>query len=84
MDLHILQDVIVAMYKVDKEDFETRMQMLAWQTALLMNSTGNYKKKIKAEDLYSVDVGERAGNDTADKTKTQLQEELLQTFAGSM
>lgn len=72
------------MYKVEKEDFETKMQMIAWSTALLMNSTGNYKKRIKPEDLYSVDTEEKAGKKPADKTKAQLQEELLQTFGGSM
>lgn len=72
------------MYKVQKEDFETKMQMIAWSTALLMNSTGNYKKKIKPEDLYSVDAEEKSKKSLSDKTKAQLQEELLQTFGGSM
>ena len=37
-------------YKNQEEARE--MQRLAWQTSLLMNSTGNYKKTIQPTDLY--------------------------------
>lgn len=37
-------------YHNRKDDFE--MQKLAWQTSLLLNGTGNYKRKINPKDLY--------------------------------
>ncbi|PEJ48426.1 phage tail assembly chaperone [Bacillus wiedmannii] len=36
--------------KTEKEEF-----MLAWQTALLMNATGNYKRAITPEKLLGLD-----------------------------
>lgn len=80
--------MIQAQIRKDEETFDMDMQKLAWQTALLMNATGNFKKKIKPSDLYSPDYAESkeqehiSGEDTAE-LKKKLQEELLSTFAGS-
>lgn len=48
-----------------ERDFE--LQSIAWQTALLMNSSGNYKKKIEPSDLYQspYDKKEKINEDTA-------------------
>jgi hypothetical protein len=35
-----------------EEDVELQLQLLAWQTSHIMNSSGNYKKPIKPEHLY--------------------------------
>lgn len=45
----------------ESDKFEIQHRLLAWQTALLMNSTGNYKKQIKPEMLL--------GNDSEDKNE---------------
>ena len=42
--------MILSFIKAEEESFDLKMQMLSWQTALLMNSTGNFKKKIKPDD----------------------------------
>ncbi|WP_193635910.1 hypothetical protein [Bacillus paranthracis] len=47
-----LIDMVVAYNRKREQDLDLQMQVFAWQTALLMNSTGNYKKSIKATDLY--------------------------------
>lgn len=85
MDLAVLGDWIKAHYRAEQEAFDEKMQMVAWQTALLMNSTGNFKKKIKPTDLYTpmaeIDRGQRAEYKPEDKKA--LQDELLSAFAGS-
>lgn len=80
--------MILAQIKVEEENLDEQMQIIAWQTALLMNSTGNYKKKIKPQDLYTP-IGEIKENEekqielSGSDVKKKLQEELLSTFAGS-
>lgn len=79
--------MLQAQIRKDDEDFDIKMQMLAWQTALLMNSTGNYKKRIRPDDLYTTlaEVNEKETLVTKDssKVKKALQEELLSTFTDS-
>ena len=89
VDLTCLGEMVVAHMRKEKENFDLNMEMLAWQTALLMNSTGNYKKKISPTDLYNPDdvdeaseQGNVSGEDSAEMKK-KLQEELLSTFADS-
>lgn len=80
--------MIIARSKVEQATFEEKMQMLAWQTSLLMNATGNFKKKIKPSDLYSTEDS-NANNEkqlnvvNSKDLKKQLQEELLSTFSDS-
>lgn len=60
--------------------------MVAWQTALLMNSTGNFKKKIKPSDLYTPMAEAREEvkmNTNKPENKKELQDDLLSAFAGS-
>jgi hypothetical protein len=35
------------------EEFDTEMQRTSWFTSLLMNATGNFKKRIKPDKLYT-------------------------------
>lgn len=83
--MKILGEMIVANSRAEEEQFDMKMQLLSWQTALLMNSTGNYKKKIKPADLYSPihKEDEQQEQVQESKSKEQLQAELLSTFAGS-
>ena len=83
MDLIQLGDIILAFMQVEEEKIDVEMQMLAWQTALLMNSTGNYKKKIKPEDLYKSIAEIEKEEEQKEMTledKQKLQEELLTLF----
>lgn len=53
----------VMYYKRFNLEVDNRMQQLAWQTALIMNSSGNYKKQIKPSQLYqSVNDREKDGD----------------------
>lgn len=77
--------MIQAQIRNDEETFDMNMQMLAWQTALLMNATGNFKRKIKPSNLYSSDYAESkeqesVSNEDVSEVKKKLQEELLSTF----
>lgn len=67
------------------------MQRLAWQTAYLMNATGNFKKNIKPTDLYQsiFDKDEDQENISLDKDgaieqREQLVKELLASFGQIM
>jgi uncharacterized protein YqeY len=42
-----------AYIEVYNEEFDIEMQRTAWFTALLMNASGNFKKRIKPEKLYT-------------------------------
>lgn len=83
MELLHLGDIITSFMKVEEEKIDIEMQMLAWQTALLMNSTGNYKKKIKPEDLYNsiaeIEKEEQQQRLTLEDKK-KLEDELLSLF----
>lgn len=88
IELNCLGEMIISHTRKEEEDFDLKMQLLAWQTALLMNSTGNYKKKIKPTDLYSPDEStakeqENISGEDMLEIKKKLQEELLSTFADS-
>jgi glutamyl-tRNA reductase len=60
LSLTELLDMIEAMVEEEQRQDDMKNQRVAWQTAHLMNATGNYKKKIKTTDLYKpmVDVQE--------------------------
>lgn len=75
--------MIISFAKVEEEKIDIEMQMLAWQTALLMTSTGNYKKKIKPQDLYkstSEIEAEKQQRQLTIEDKKKLEEELLNIF----
>lgn len=90
MPLEILWDIIQAHIRLEEEQFDYDMSLLAWQTSLLMNSTGNYKKKIKPDDLYTPmrsmedESSNRAGKKLAEEEVEQLRNELLEKFANSI
>lgn len=79
--------MVLAQIRLEEEQQDEQMQILAWQTALLMNSSGNFKKKIRPKDLYTPisEVKEKVEHENLKgaEVKKQLQEELLSAFADS-
>lgn len=62
-------DIANAQYRTEEELWDREYQRTAWQTALLMNATGNYgKKQIKPEQLYTSPFAEKQNN-TGSTTK---------------
>lgn len=47
-----IMDMIEAYSFEERRQDDMLNQRVAWQTAHIMNSSGNYKKTIKPEDLY--------------------------------
>ena len=45
-------DMMDAFVEEEQRQDDVENQRFAWQTAHLMNATGNYKKTIKSTDLY--------------------------------
>jgi hypothetical protein len=66
------------------QDFHSRerdfqMQTVAWQTSLLMNASGNFKKKISHTDLYNSPYEETP--EEASKTNRMTEEEKQNKLA---
>ena len=77
--------MVLAHTRAEEEAFDLQMVMLSWQTSLLLNGTGNFKKKIKPTDLYTPLEQQKEqekikakGIDPEEKKK--LQDELMATF----
>jgi hypothetical protein len=81
MTLNDLLDMTMGHLEQVKLTDDMEMQRLSWQTSLLMNATGNFKKKIKPTDLYkpldSVDDEEKSTG----KKKRYTPEEKEEYFA---
>ena len=67
--------MIIAYNRHQEELFDEKMSMLAWQTSLLMNATGNYKKAIKPKDLYT-SLEDRKKKETKGTKPVENMEEL--------
>lgn len=52
MSLFELLEMIEAMTEEEQRQDDMLNQRVSWQTAHIMNSSGNYKKRIEATDLY--------------------------------
>jgi hypothetical protein len=52
MTVHEIFDMVSAYYRRRDDELDEQLTVLAWQTSLIMNSSGNYKKAIKPKDLY--------------------------------
>lgn len=67
-------DVADAQYRAEEELWDREYQRTAWQTALLMNATGNFgKKQIKPEQLYKSPFAEQQNNTGSTKKKVDKQ-----------
>lgn len=70
LDLFVLYKLLKAEMDREVHEYDLGMLKLSWQTALLMNATGNYKREVKPESLYT---------SFEDRQKEQLEEENKQT-----
>lgn len=52
MTLLEINEMLEAFIAEEQRQDDVISQRLAWQTSHLMNSTGNYKKRIRPTDLY--------------------------------
>ena len=69
-----------AVKKDEADKIEVQQQIVAWQTALLMNATGNYKKQIKPSDLLGNSKTESNGNRLDRDAKNKRLDELKKKF----
>lgn len=83
LDLSILYLIVMAEMDKEVHQYDIEMMKLSWQTAFLMNATGNYKRAIKPENLY-VTLAERNQIQVTEEDKQAdikaKREELLKTF----
>ncbi|MEY8748943.1 hypothetical protein [Alkalicoccobacillus gibsonii] len=62
--VHEIFDMVVAYYRRRDSEIEEQMQVLSWQTSHLMNASGNYKKPIKPDQLYSPKQSDEEGGNS--------------------
>lgn len=55
----------------ENQRIEHEYYLTAWQTALLMNATGNYKTRITPEKLLGKDFGKKKGLKPIDKAEKE-------------
>lgn len=82
LDITTLGDMFKAQLDMEEREQDKELQVLAWQTSLLMNATGNYKKPVKPDTLYTPIAEQQkvtSKNKRAEDFKKK-QEELMQTF----
>ncbi|GAB6153738.1 hypothetical protein JCM17380_24880 [Desulfosporosinus burensis] len=79
LDLDILSVMIKA--EIDKEThlYDLEMMKTAWQTAYIMNSTGNYKRPVKPEKLYDTMYAQKKKPVKHDDVRAK-RDDLLRTF----
>jgi hypothetical protein len=71
-------DLCVAYIELENEKFDLNMQVTAWQTALLINTGGNVKRKITPEKLYTpLAKQKKKGDASANKSYVDKQREEL-------
>jgi hypothetical protein len=77
-----LVDMYEAHIDAVNEEFDTEMQRTSWFTSLLMNATGNFKKRIKPDKLYTP-LEKQKSKDTKENQQSyvdQQREELKKKF----
>ena len=84
-DLVVLGDWLAILVEHDFIEHDNKMKIIAWQTAYLMNATGNFKKNLLPSDIYSspLDVSEQPQDldtEEAQIQRKQLETDLLATF----
>ena len=83
MDLFILYKIIKAERDKEVHVYDMDMQKLSWQTACLMNATGNYKRSVKPENLYTTledRMIEQLSEEAKQKNIQDKRDEILKTF----
>lgn len=75
--------MVEAHISYSNDTIDNKMQMLSWQTSIIINCMGTLKKKVKPKDLYK-SPNESDSNDrinvVGEEKKSELENELLSTF----
>lgn len=75
--------MVEAHVSCSNDTIDNKMQMLSWQTSILINCMGTLKRKVKPKDLYK-SPNESDSNDginiVGEEKKAELENELLSTF----
>ncbi|CDQ21708.1 hypothetical protein [Halobacillus karajensis] len=69
-------DMYEAKVTTSNEEMDAELQRTAWFTSLLMNATGNFKKEIKPNQLYT--SIEDQGKDTVKASKEYVADQKEQ------
>lgn len=81
IDINILSVMLRAEMDKEVHKYDLEMRKLAWQTAYLMNATGNFKTPVKPEKLYVsiLELDKKKKPDKQSDIQTK-RDELLKIF----
>ena len=75
--------MVEAHISYSNDNIDNKMQILAWQTSIIINCMGTLKRKVKPKDLYkspSESDSSDGVNVVGKEKKSELENELLCTF----
>lgn len=78
-------DMVNAQHRAEEEHWDRELQRTAWLASLLMNATGNYKKQIKPESLYTSpfeSMSDRSAGKRVDNLYVEDEQEKLKELFG--
>lgn len=78
-----LVEMVEAHISYSNDYIDNKMQILSWQTSILVNCMGTLKRKVKPKDLYKSPSEENScdGVNLIDEDKkVELENELLSIF----
>lgn len=75
VDLDTLSRLLKAEIDRELHQYDIDMKKLAWQTAYLMNATGNYKKPVKPEKLYQSILEQPKDTEEKEEKKKSIEAE---------
>jgi hypothetical protein len=82
MEMDLTALVVVLKAEIDKEykEFDTKMRQLSWQTALIMNASGNLKRPVKPDKLYNPKETDKKAKKENKRNIEMDRDELKKTF----
>lgn len=81
LEINDFVEMYVAYKNLENKEFDEKMTQLAWQTSLIMNSSGRYKKGLKPSDLYKPFSVGTVNTKVEEKSIEELREELKASFS---
>ena len=78
-----LVEMVEAHISYSNDYIDNKMQILSWQTSILVNCMGTLKRKVKPKDLYKSPSEEDSCNGVNlidEDKKVELENELLSIF----
>lgn len=74
LSLYEFVDMVEASLEIQDDLFDFEMVRTSWFTSLIMNSSGNYKRPVKPEKLYTSKFSIDSQGNTKEATKMTMEQ----------